>query len=125
MKLTEQFPKATLDLPLEIRHEFNIFTAKGRLLAGTGGTSSNVVDTYSQNVDNAKAIVHAVSTYDAREAEIERLRGQLAEAENGLAAVIAQREEQRTDAQYGFYPELQRAIRKARKALAVVRKAKP
>lgn len=67
MTLSEQFPKATLELPLEIRHEFNIFTATGRLLAGTGGTSSNVQDTYSQNVDNAKAINHAVSTYDSRD----------------------------------------------------------
>lgn len=68
--LIERFPKATLELPLEIRHEFNIFTATGRMLAGTGGTSSNVQDTYSQNVDNAKAIHHAISTYDARDAAL-------------------------------------------------------
>lgn len=81
MTLSEQFPNATLDLPLEIRHEFNIFTPKNRLVAGTGGASSNVQDTYSENVANAKAIHHAISTYDAREAEIERLRTALHDAE--------------------------------------------
>lgn len=75
MTLAEQFPKATLDGPLAIKHEFNVFNAEGRLVAGCGGHSNNVTDTYSENVDNAKAILHAVSTYDARD---EALRQSLA-----------------------------------------------
>jgi hypothetical protein len=69
-KLIELFPKATLQGPLAIQHEFNIFTPDGRLFASSGGQSNNKRDTYSENVDNGKAIVHAINTYDAREAAL-------------------------------------------------------
>jgi hypothetical protein len=81
--LAERFPNATLKDPLDIKHDFNIFTPDGRMVASSGGYSSNVKDTHSANVDNARAIVHAVNTYDARDEALQKALEAFREAEWG------------------------------------------